>query len=200
LNKYTNFTYRDIKPGDPAGFPTNVMYSFTVTNTNAVALTFTVSNLSGAGELQLLVSPGEFPTPEHFYIGSFNQGISTNFVAIDTNSDLTSLNDTWYAAVPNVSANQAAVRYSITATVYTNAVGAPSPTPLIANAYISPETGQFSMSWNAAVGSAYAVEVSTNLTSWSVVTNITAESGTAVYTDPVPIPSQSLRFYRIMTQ
>jgi hypothetical protein len=34
LNTFTNYTYRDLNGSAPPGFPTNVMYSFTVTNTN----------------------------------------------------------------------------------------------------------------------------------------------------------------------
>jgi subtilisin-like proprotein convertase family protein len=198
LNKYPNNTYRDLKPAAPPGFPTNVMYSFTVTNTNAVAVQFTVTNISTNGDLQLLVRDGVFPTPEDFYIGSFNPGTSTQFVSIVTNSSLISLSNIWYAAVPNVSTNTAAVRYSITAAILTN--GPVTATPLFIGASISSPTSGFSMYWSAVAGTTYQIQVSTNLTSWSVATNITAQSTTAAYTDAVPVISQKSRYFRIVTQ
>ena len=198
LNNYPNFTYRDLKPAIPPGFPTNVMYSFTVTNTNAIGLQFTVTNLSDNGPLQLLVRPGVFPTPQDFYIGSFNPGNSTQFVSIVTNSALTSLSNIWYAAVPNVSTNNADIRYSITATVVTN--GVVTATPLFLGAsIISPASG-VTMYWTATQGASYQIQVSTNLTTWSVAANITATSNTASYTDSTPVLTQPLRFFRIVTQ
>jgi subtilisin-like proprotein convertase family protein len=198
LNKFPNFTYRDLKPAVPPGFPTNVMYSFTVTNTNAVAVQFTVTNISTNGDLQLLVRDGAFPTPEDFYIGSFNPGTDDQFVSIVTNSALISLSNIWYAAVPNVSTNNATVRYSITAAILTNAPVTPSP--LFIGASISSPNSGFSMYWSTVAGTSYQIQVSTNLSSWSVVTNITAQSTTAGYTDAVPVISQKSRYFRIVTQ
>jgi subtilisin-like proprotein convertase family protein len=198
LNKLPDFTYRSLKPGAEPGFPTNVLYSFTVTNTNAVALQFSVTNISLNGTLQLMVEQNSFPTPNHFYIGSFNSGVSNQLVVIVTNSALTTLSNIWYAAVPNVSASNATVRYSITADVITN--GAPVATPLFLGASIaSPESG-FSMYWSAVPGMSYQVQVSSNLSSWYVTTNIVAQSATASYTDSVPVISQSSRYFRIVAQ
>jgi hypothetical protein len=198
LNNYPDFTYRDLKPAAPPGFPTNVMYSFTVTNTNAVAVQFTVTNLSAEGQLQLLVNQDTFPTPDNFYIGSFNAGPATQFVSIVPTTALTSLSNIWYAAVPNVSTNNLDLRYSITASVLTN--GPVSGSPLFIGASIaSPDTG-FTMYWTAAPGTSYQIEVSTNLTTWSTVTNIISPSNTAAYTDSTPVLTQPLRFFRIVTQ
>jgi hypothetical protein len=47
-------------------------------------------------------------------------------------------------------------------------------------------------------GETYQIQVSTNLTQWSVVTNITVLSSTGAYTDSVPVISQKLRFFRIL--
>jgi subtilisin-like proprotein convertase family protein len=196
LNKYANYTYRALKPAAPPGFPANVMYSFTVTNTNAVAVQFTVTNISLNGDLQLLVQDGAFPTPDDFYIGSFNPGTNDQFVSIVTNASLISLSNVWYAAVPNVSTNNAAVRYSITAAILTN--GPVRPVPLFIGASISSPSSGFTMYWSAAAGATYQIQVSTNLTSWSVATNITAQSNTAAYTDAVPVSSQKSRFFRIV--
>jgi hypothetical protein len=56
------------------------------------------------------------------------------------------------------------------------------------------------MYWSAVAGTTYQIQVSTNLTSWSVATNITAQSTTAAYTDAVPVISQKSRYFRIVTQ
>ena len=197
LNALPDYTYRELKPGAPVGFPTNVLYSFTVTNTNAIALQFSVTNLSGITGLQLLVEEAALPTPNHFYIGSFNGGKSNQLVVIVTNSALTSLSNIWYAAVPNIATNNADVKYSITAEVFTNNP-APGPTPLFLGANIvSPNSG-FSMYWSAIPGTSYQVQVSTNLIDWSVSTNIIAQSSVASYTDSVPVISQSSRYFRIV--
>ena len=199
LNALPNYTYRDLKPGAPVGFPTNVLYSFTVTNTNAIALQFSVTNLSGITGLQLLVEEDALPTPNHFYVGSFNGGKSNQLVVIVTNSALTSLSNIWYAAVPNIATNNADVKYSITAEVFTNAP-APGPTPLFLGANIvSPNTG-FSMYFSGIAGTTYQVQVSTDLIHWSVATNIVAQSTIISYTDSVPVISQSSRYFRIVVQ
>jgi hypothetical protein len=54
------------------------------------------------------------------------------------------------------------------------------------------------MHWKAVAGPSYQIQVSTNLTQWSVVTNITAQSSIAAYTDAVPVISQTSRFFRIL--
>jgi hypothetical protein len=141
---------------------------------------------------------GSFPTPENFFIGSFNAGTSDQLVRIVTNAALTSLSNIWYAAVPNVSTNNADVRYSITAAILTN--GVVNPTPLFLGASIASPAGGFTMYWSAVAGESYQIQVSSNLTSWAVATNITAQSNTAAYTDAVPVLTQPSRYYRIVTQ
>jgi hypothetical protein len=46
-------------------------------------------------------------------------------------------------------------------------------------------------------GTTYQIEVSTNLSKWSVMTNFTAQTTTASYTDPVPAKTQKSRFFRL---
>jgi hypothetical protein len=193
LNSFTNFT--DAGSAQP-GFPTNLVYSFTVTNANAAGLQFTVTNLTANCSLQLLVGDGAFPTPANFFSGSFNPGLGANqSVVIATNASLTNLSGTWYAAVPNVAGPVGS--YSITAAILTNAPV--TSTPLLVTANISTSTGGFSMSWNAVPGQTYQVQVSTDLVNWSVAGNVTAQSSTATYNDTVPVMSQTTRFFRLMS-
>jgi hypothetical protein len=194
LNAQPNFTYNNAQPD---WYPTNLMYSFTVTNSKAAGLQFTVTNKSSPLELGLLVGDGVFPTPEDFYIGSMNPGPGpvNQTVVIATNASLTNLSGIWYAAVDNMQGSGIA-NYSITATVLTK--GPATSIPLFIGASISSPTDGFTMYWNAVAGQTYQIQVSTNLTQWSVATNITAQSSTASYTDAVPVMSQTSRFFRIL--
>jgi hypothetical protein len=170
-----------------------VLYSYTVTN-NPAGIQFTVTNQSGSGNVELLADLGIFPTPEEFYSGSFNAGTSPQLVQIGTNSTMTSLDGVWFLAVPNTSAIN--VTYSIEAT---NIIFGPvTNAPLFMSASVSSESGGFTMYWAATKGQTYEVEVSTNLITWTFVTNITAQSATGSYTDPTPVAGQPARFYRLL--
>ncbi len=68
LNNQPNFTSTNAQP---PGYPTNLIYSFTVTNTNAAGLQFFVTNQTANSSLELLVGDGVFPTPQKFVSGSF---------------------------------------------------------------------------------------------------------------------------------
>jgi hypothetical protein len=54
------------------------------------------------------------------------------------------------------------------------------------------------MSWTATAGRTYEVETSTNLTTWTFLTNVTALSNSASFTDPTPITNQPARYYRLL--
>jgi subtilisin-like proprotein convertase family protein len=178
----------------PPGYPTNMLYSFAVANKPA-GVQFVVSNLSGFGNVELLVDNGTFPTPEQSYSASFNPGTASQLVVIGTNAALPSLNGTWYLAVPNTSSNNP-VAYSITAsTILTNKPVLSQP--FILGASISSPNSGFSLYWSAVAGQSYTIEVSTNLISWELVTNIVAQSNTAAYTDSVPANIQTSRFFRL---
>ena len=181
----------------PPGYPTNLLYSYTETNLANAGLQFTVSNTSGFGNVELLAGLNVFPTPQDFYIGSFNPGTNAQFVQIaGTNATVTNFSGTWYLTVPNTTDTN--VSYSIEALdlgtgVYTNA-------PAIVGATVSLATGKFTMSWSANPGQTYGVEISTNLTTWTLVTNVMAESTVGTYTDPTPVQTQKTRFYRLLKQ
>jgi hypothetical protein len=190
LNNQANYTYQT---NAPAGYPTNLMYSFIATNAKAAGVQFAVSNLSTIGNVELLVGESVYPTPDDFYIGSFNAGTIEQYVSIATNTDLPSVtNVIWYVAVPNTSSLN--VTYSITATETTNAVGS---SPLFVGASIASPTNGFTMYWQAVPGTIYQIEVSTDLSSWAVVTNVTAQTTMGSYTDSVPVLTQTTRFFRL---
>ncbi len=53
------------------------------------------------------------------------------------------------------------------------------------------------MYWRAVLGTTYQIEVSTDLSSWAVVTNITAQTSIGSYTDSVPVLTQKSRYFRL---
>ncbi|MGD0814502.1 MAG: S8 family serine peptidase [Verrucomicrobiota bacterium] len=177
----------------PPGYPANFLFSFTVTN-NPGGVQFTVTNTTGSGNVELLADFDVFPTPEEFYSGSFNAGIAPQLIQIGTNAELPSLEGVWYLAVPNTSSTP--VSYLIEAS--TIVTGPVTNVPLFIGASISLRPGLFTMSWTATSGRTYEVEFSTNLTTWTFLTNITAQSATAAFTDPTPISGQRARYYRLM--
>jgi hypothetical protein len=177
-----------------AGFPTNLVYSFTVTN-HPAGVEFMVTNVSQVGNLELLVGEGTFPTPQNFYSGSFNPGTGVQFVSIGTNAAVPSLDGTWYLAVPNTA--NIAVNYTVTAATVNS--GAVTTTPFVVAAQITSPTNGFTMYWSAQRGQSYSIDVSTDLLKWAFVTNITASSSTASYTDAVPVQSQAARYFRLST-
>ena len=175
------------------GYPTNVLYWFPV-STNVAGVQFTVSYTNtNAGNLELLADFDVFPTPEEFYSGSF-AGASPQVIEIGTNSALLSLEGNWYLAVPNTSTNT--VSYSIEAS--TIPTGPVTSAPLFTRASVSLQPGRFTMSWTATSGRTYEVETSTNLTTWTFLTNVTALSNSASFTDPTPITNQPARYYRLL--
>jgi subtilisin-like proprotein convertase family protein len=172
---------------------TNVLYSFTVTNSPA-GVQFTVTNLTNSGNVELLADLDIYPTPQEFYSGSFNAGTAPQLVQIGTNSTLPNLNGVWYLSVPNTSVSN--VLYTIEATNLL--VGPVTGLPLIVKGSISAQAGHFTMTWAAVSGKTYEIQDSTNLVTWTVLTNITAQSATGTYTDPTPIAGEKARYYRLL--
>jgi len=177
------------------GYPANILYSFTVTNDPA-GLEFAVTNLAGSGNVELLAAEGMFPTPEDFYTGSFNPGIAVQLVEIGTNAAMTNFNGLWYLAVPNTGSNS--VSYSITATTLAT-LASVTPQPEFLGASIASPAGGFTMYWSAVPGQTYEIDVSTDLLTWTFVTDVTPESTEGTYTDSVPVNTQTTRFFRLVT-
>lgn len=198
-----------LKPGfakagtAPVGYPTNVAYSFTVAN-NPTAVQFVLTG--GGGSLTMLANRGSLPTTSQAYSDTFR---SPQTITIATNSALPSVNGTWYVMVPNTGV--ASLPYSITATTIISStpvvtqpfvvVGDPLPSQpsFIGSRIVSPASG-FSLYWNTTAGHNYNIEVSTDLTTWTVVTNIVAQSNTAAYIDSIPVNMEPARFFRITAQ
>jgi subtilisin-like proprotein convertase family protein len=174
------------------GYPTNILYSFTVTGSPA-GIQFTVTNLTNVGNVELLADLDNFPTPEEFYSGSFNPGTNNQLVQIGTNSTTTNLNGTWYLSVPNTSDTN--VSYSIEATNFLS--GPVTNAPLVVSGSVTSHPGSFALSVSSVTpGKTYEVEMSTNLITWTFVTNITATSNSITYI--APMTGQSAVFYRVL--
>jgi hypothetical protein len=181
----------------PPGYPTNLFYSFTLTNSPA-GVQFTVTNTNGAGNAELLADLDILPTAGEFYSGSFNPGTAAQFIQVVTNSALTNLNGIWYLSAPNNSSSP--VSYSIEAT--TNITTLPlTNAPLILRSGMASLAGSnsFTLYWTANPGQSYQVYVSSNLLTWTLVTNFTAQTTTASYTDPTPVQSQTARYFRVQS-
>jgi hypothetical protein len=176
----------------PAGFPTNLVYSFTVNN-NPGGLEFMVTNLTGAGSVQLLSGDGVYPTPQQFYSGSFNPGTAVQLISIGTNAAMPSLNGIWYLSVPNPS--NTVVRYSITAEWINGGVVAGAPV-LNALEIASPTNGLI-LYWDSQVGETYTLETSTNLLQWSPIATNKAVLTTTYYTNIIPVDADKARFFRL---
>jgi autotransporter-associated beta strand protein len=149
----------------PPGYPTNLLYSFTITN-NPAGVQFAVTNLTNGGNVQLLASLDVFPTPETSYAGSYNAGTNVQFIQIVPNANLASLNGVWYLAVPNTVATN--VSYTITAA--TNSIAAPPIVPL---------------TWSGAVNESWDILVTSNwvVTGSSPVMNYPYQDGSMVTFD-----------------
>lgn len=169
-------------------------YSFSITN-SAFSVQFLVTNMTG--NVDLIARLGDLPTPEDMTDGSFNPGTQPEIVTIVTNASMPSLNGIWYLGVPNNESTN--VTYWISAT--TNVPGAPTNTfPAVTFSGLKATTlaNGFTMNWNATSGAQYEIELTTNLTTWTSVTNITTSNGAGTYTDPSPIGTHTARFYRVI--
>jgi hypothetical protein len=173
------------------GYPTNIFYSFT-NQPHAAGVRFVLTNLTVAGNIDLVVGLGALPTPSQSYSGSYNLGTTPERVQIGTNSALPSLVRTWYLAVPNDWTNK--IRYVIAA--YSLSTPPVTNYPAITHSAVMPGYG-FTISWLSIPGATYEVDYSTNLVDWTEATQFTATNRLSSYTDPSPIASQRARYYRL---
>jgi hypothetical protein len=157
---------------------------------------FVVTNMTQ--NLDLIVRDGFLPTPQQMTAGSFNPGTNSQVITIVTNASLPSLtNGVWYLGVPNNGPTDATATFTISATTLTNNGIFNSPAVTFSSAVITTPAKGFTMNWYSVAGGQYEVDMTSNLTSWSYVTNVTTTGGTGAYTDPTPIHTQAARFYRV---
>jgi subtilisin-like proprotein convertase family protein len=167
-------------------------YSFSITNSTR-SVRFLVTNMTG--NVDLIARLGDLPTPEDMTDGSFNPGNQPEVVTIVTNASLPSLNGIWYLGVPNNATSS--VTYWISAT--TNVPGTYTfPAVTFSGMSATTLASGFTMNWYATAGAQYEIDLTTNLTTWIAVTNITSSNGAGTYTDPTPIGTQTARFYRVI--
>jgi subtilisin-like proprotein convertase family protein len=173
------------------GYPTNLFYSFT-NHVKAAGVRFVLTNLTAAGNVDLVVGWGSLPTPAQSYSGSFNLGAIPERVDVATNDLLPALTKTWYLAVPNDWTNK--VRYAVEAL----SVDVPPITnfPSIAQQSIGRDFG-FTLTWASAPGATYQVDYSTDLIDWIPAARLTATNNVSSYTDATPVTNESARYYRL---
>jgi hypothetical protein len=58
--------------------------------------------------------------------------------------------------------------------------------------------GWVQLAWESVVGAVYTVQYSTNLMTWSSLTNLVATATHSVFTDPTVASESLLRFYRLL--
>ncbi len=167
-------------------------FSFTITNNDA-AVEFLLTNMTG--NCDLLARLNDYPTPSQFDFGSFNAGTTDERLVITTNSSLSSLNGTWYLAIPNNDPNP--VNFDIAANLLPPG-SLPFPTIASGTAHFSGASGgTFSFTFNSVAGQTYYIEMSTDLVNWQTVAKFTAKTSSSTFTDVTP--RDRSRYYRLRT-
>ncbi len=168
------------------------IYRLNVTGTPSKLL-FEAFNLSGDGDL--LVRRGAHPTPTQFDYSSTMMDTNREQVVVSGSN----LSGEWFATLIN--RENTNIVYSISGTIPVEVAGGAMlvstegikvEAPVFTPSDVTPE-----FSWTAVQGEKYQVEVSTNLTTWTPLTNIVVTGTTATFTDPTPYTDSALRFYRI---
>ena len=76
-----------------------------------------------------------------------------------------------------------------------------SDAPTIKPVVTAPPLGSSSgttLTWQSVTGEQYKVQVTTNLSSWTMLTTVTATGPTTTFVDPTPLAIPSFHFYRII--
>jgi hypothetical protein len=100
--------------------------------------------------------------------------------------------------VPDNGPTNVLASFTISAVTLTNITNIfDSPAVVFSSAQIGAPTNGFTMGWYSVAGGRYEVDLTTNLSSWSFVTNVTTSGSVGTYTDPTPIDTQAARFFRV---
>jgi hypothetical protein len=177
----------------PGPLRTN-FFSFTITNSDPAVL-FELYNLTGNGDLVLQRSNLPYASP--YFASSSTSGTNYEQIVLRTNILGTDINGTWYLAVPNN--DPSLITYTIRAVLSTNGMLI-SAFPINTTATV-PGGTNVQLTWSpTVVGETYQVQTNTDLTTtnWGVLTNIVATGTSITFTDPTPVSSIPMQFYRVV--
>jgi hypothetical protein len=192
LGNVTSAKVQNLHPGTTYYFAVTAYNSNDLESTFSGQIQYTASansldpqlsitrNLSGQSVLTATASPG----------ATYNIEISSNL-----------LSWSWLAVVTADPAGR--IQYvdttsSLTTIRFYRLTQSPGQAPRAVLSIAKNASGQVVLSATGAPGTNYSVEVTTNLRTWSRLTNVTANtSGKLQYIDPVATAPNGLRFYRL---
>ncbi|MDA7915764.1 putative Ig domain-containing protein [Verrucomicrobia bacterium] len=152
-----------------------------------------------AKNVDLVLRRGEQPANGMFDIESRRDGAASEMIVVHTNETLVDISGLWYLSVPSAEILKTA--FEIRATVPEQVEGGTillSAEPLkLAPVIASTDSESFEMDFGTIVGEKYSVEVSTDLLSWMVLTNIVVTGADSKFVDPSRYQDNAQRFYRI---
>jgi hypothetical protein len=185
------------KTNVPPGPDVGLFFEFDIPNTwtNGKAL-FELVQLNG--DVDLTLDRGVLPYAPPFFAVSGNPGTNNEQIVIRTNVLGTNINASWFLGVPNNATSN--VTFTIHAVVDTNGMlTSLVPIAPVATLPLDPTLIGITLTWPTVAGETYEVEYSTDLVNWIVIPPPIVATGPSIsFTDPTPILSQPLRFYRIV--
>jgi hypothetical protein len=171
-------------------------YRFTVPSGTSRAL-FELYDLSA--DADLLLRRGDVPSFAVNDAVSSTEASGSEKIVIPLGGDGADITGIWYLAVQNKTAGKA--DFKIRATVPVQVDGGSmlvSGEPIeVGTAPIIAATENPTINFAGVQGEKYVVEVSDDLLSWTVLTEITISDSSASVVDPTPYLQQTQRFYRI---